>query len=58
MEASGVYTDPVYYALTELDHPGKPREVTGRELMESGLELAIAERPGSAVLTYEKLPGR
>ena len=46
------------YRLKDLDHPSAPREVTGRELMETGLELAIALRPGSAVLTYEKLPAR
>lgn len=48
----------VRYALTDLDHPGNPREVTGRALMESGIELAIANKPGSAVLTYERLLGR
>lgn len=46
------------YRLKDLDLPSAPREVTGRELMETGLELAIALRPGSAVLTYEKLPVR
>ncbi len=46
------------YLLTDLDHPGDPRKITGRELMESGLEVAISARPGSAVLTYAKLPGR
>ena len=51
--------DPVArYRLTDLDHPAIAREVPGRELMETGLELAISGRPGSAVLTYEKQPAR
>jgi alpha-galactosidase len=43
------------YRLSDLDHPDKPREISGRVLMETGLDLTIATRPGSAVLTYEKL---
>jgi len=43
------------YLFTDLDHPNAGRTFTGRELIESGLEVAIPERPGSAVLTYEKL---
>jgi hypothetical protein len=30
-------------------------QMTGRELSEQGLSVAIAERPGSAVITYKKL---
>jgi alpha-galactosidase len=44
------------YRLTDLDQPGVQRQMMGRELLESGLELAIATRPGSVVITYEKLP--
>jgi hypothetical protein len=46
------------YLITDLDRPGGPQGTTGRELMDSGITLAISSRPGSAVLTYEKLPGR
>ena len=48
----------VRYALNDLDHPGSPREVTGRTFMESSIELAIADKLGSAVLSYKRLPGR
>ena len=51
--------DPaVSYRFTDLDRPGDTRTITGRDAMDSGLELAISTRPGSAILTYEKLPGR
>lgn len=43
------------YRLTDLDRPENARTASGRELMESGLDLAIAIRPGSAIVTYEKL---
>jgi alpha-galactosidase len=43
------------YRLTDLDHPDRPQTFAGRELLESGLEIAIAAKPGSAVLVYEKL---
>ena len=46
------------YRLTDLDHLTAPREVAGHELMGTGLELVITLRPGSAVLTYEKMPAR
>jgi hypothetical protein len=46
------------YRFTDLDRPDATRTETGRELMDTGLELAITTRPGSAILTYEKLPGR
>lgn len=48
----------VRYALNDMDHPGSPREVTGSAFMESSIELAIADKLESAVLTYERLPGR
>ena len=46
------------YLLTDLDRPDRARKATGRELMETGLEIALPNRPDSAVLTYEKLPHR
>ena len=42
------------YEVTNLDLPGKTR-MTGRELMEAGVEIAIEDRPGAAVVTYLKL---
>jgi alpha-galactosidase len=41
------------YTLTDVDHPGAT-EVTGRDLMEQGLQIAIADQPGSVVITYER----
>ena len=46
------------YRLVDPDHPAVTRQFTGRELMEGGLELAIPTRPGSTVITYEKVPAR
>jgi alpha-galactosidase len=46
------------YLLSNLDHPGVKQSVTGRELMDSGLTLAISSRPGSTIVTYEKLRDR
>jgi len=46
------------YRFTDLDRPGEARTMGGADLMAAGLELAISDRPGSAVLTYEKTPGR
>ena len=43
------------YSLTNLDVPGKS-EMTGRELAETGLVIAIKEQPGSALITYKKKP--
>ena len=45
------------YRLTDLDQPAGTRELTGRELMETGLDLAIPTQPGTLILTYEKLTG-
>jgi alpha-galactosidase len=47
LEPAGVYT------LVNLDVPGST-EMTGRELMESGLPVAIKNRPGAAIVTYRK----
>jgi len=43
------------YAVTNLDVTGTT-ELTGRELIDRGLPIAIAEPPGSAVLHYRKKP--
>jgi alpha-galactosidase len=41
------------YAVTNLDTPGSA-EMTGRELVEQGLQTAIADQPGSAIITYRR----
>jgi alpha-galactosidase len=41
------------YAVTDLDRPGA-REIAGRELMDSGLSIAIKDQPGSAVIVYRR----
>jgi alpha-galactosidase len=42
------------YEVKDLDS-GRPQQVTGRELMEKGLVINIAEKPGVAVVTYKKV---
>jgi hypothetical protein len=39
--------------LTNLD-TAQSQTLTGRELLDKGLAVAIAEQPGSAVITYKK----
>jgi alpha-galactosidase len=41
------------YLISNLD-TNKPVKMTGRELMEKGLVISIPERPGAALITYEK----
>ena len=41
------------YSLNNFDVPGTI-EMTGRELTESGLSVAIKQQPGSVVITYKK----
>jgi len=41
------------YALTNLDVAGTV-EMTGCELMESGLSIAIKDQPGAVIITYQK----
>ncbi len=45
------------YTVTDLDE-SKPHQISGRELMEAGLTVAIGKRPGAAVVTYRKTAGR
>lgn len=42
-----------HYELTNFDVPGKTR-FAGRELMDSGLAVAIKDRPGAAVIVYRR----
>ncbi len=48
----GLEPDAVY-VLTNLDDPVET-ERSGRELLDSGLSVAIQERPGAAIVTYRK----
>ena len=43
------------YEVCDLDTP-TPRQVSGRELTTRGLPVTIQEQPGSALITYRKLP--
>ena len=42
------------YLISDLDHPAVHPVYTGRELMDRGLEVTIAEKPGAAVLLYTR----
>jgi len=42
------------YVVTDFDD-GPPREMTGRQLMEGGLSIAISAQPGAALLIYKKI---
>jgi alpha-galactosidase len=54
VKLQGLDQDAVY-TLTDLDIPGTT-EMTGSELCEKGLLLAIGDQPGSALITYRKKP--
>ncbi len=41
------------YVVAEVD-ADRSRQITGRELMETGLLITIPERPGAALITYKK----
>lgn len=43
----------VVYSLTNFDVAGTT-EMTGRELMDGGLPVAIKDQPGAAIITYKK----
>lgn len=42
------------YQLTRFDHP-EPTQVSGKELLEKGLQVTLDERPGAAVYKYRRL---
>jgi len=44
------------YQLKNLDAPENPQEVTGEELMKTGLSLSVPEQPGAAIYVYQALP--
>ncbi len=43
------------YTLRNLDKPNS-LEITGKQLMEEGLSIAIEEQPGAIIITYQRLP--
>ncbi len=42
------------YTVTDLDAPDAPREIIGADLMQRGLAVEIATRPGSALVIYKR----
>ena len=53
LKLRGLDLDGVYEA-TDLD-VGQPRQFAGKELMEKGLPVTIADQPGAVVVTYKKV---
>ncbi|MDB6126363.1 MAG: Alpha-galactosidase [Verrucomicrobia bacterium] len=43
------------YRVTNLDQQKAPQELSGKELMDSGLEFTIPENPGAGIWTYREL---
>ena len=43
------------YRVTNMDQPDSPLEISGKDLREKGLPVAIQERPASAFFVYTKL---
>jgi len=43
------------YTVTDLDR-GAPQQLSGKQLMEEGLAVQLAEQPAAAVIVYEKTP--
>ena len=43
------------YTVTNLDKADAKYEATGRELMEKGVAVEIAERPGAVVVKYKAI---
>ena len=43
------------YRLTNLDAPAATLEATGHELMETGLDIIVPDKPGAVVITYVQL---
>jgi alpha-galactosidase len=54
LKLRGLVPDAVY-VLTNLDVAGTT-EMTGRQLLDVGLAVAIKEKPGAAIVTYKKKP--
>jgi alpha-galactosidase len=45
------------YRITDLDQP-RAATMTGRELMDAGVPVAINDRPGSALITYQRVKAK
>ena len=45
------------YRVTNVDEPGA-LEMTGRELMEGGLPVALKNAPQAAVIVYQRVDGK
>jgi len=45
------------YRLTDLD-AGRSKQMTGLELMEQGLPVALKERPAAVIITYQRVKAR
>ena len=43
------------YRLTDIDAPSAPREFTGHDLMEAGVDITVPEKPGAVILNYQRL---
>jgi hypothetical protein len=43
------------YQITRFDQPGQT-EISGKELLEKGLPVSMPERPGAAVVKYQRVP--
>jgi alpha-galactosidase len=52
VKLQGLDPDAVY-TITNVDKTGT-KEVSGKELLEKGLSVAIEDQPGSAVILYKK----
>jgi len=48
-------TADAHYRLTDADTPGE-KELTGRELMATGLPVTSTTRPAAAVIGYRRMP--
>ena len=44
------------YTVSNLDTPGKA-QLSGRELGEKGLPVAIRDQPGAVIMVYKKVKG-
>jgi hypothetical protein len=40
--------------VIDLDQPAAPQELSGRELLERGLLVAVPEQPSASIITYQK----
>jgi hypothetical protein len=44
------------YKIEDLDNPDESKQMTGAELMEGGLNVALPQQPQSALFVLHKLP--